>query len=393
MTVTIHMPAIFHTICSQDFSHCAFTGKVLRFPKMVQPFGYRVIEYGTEGSESEAAEHVVLMTQQERESLLSSVPLAPGEHLGAQAIIGSPIHKTFEERLIKSLKQTVSPGDIIAHPFGRSHAGLVQEFPEAIHVETGIGYPDAPFGAYRIFESEAWRHHHWGMHQDRVNGKGDNRLFSWVIPNYYDLEDWPFGDGSGEYALFMGRFVPIKGIHTIRQILEAYARKWAGDWDARPIREFHFAGTGDWQGWLDTVPEGLRRYCVYHGNVTGRARAELAGKAAVALCPSNFIEPFCGSAVECMLTGTPVLAPDFGAFTETVIDGLTGFRCKVLGDWVAGLNRVQEISRRVVSGSASKRYRLGACGEQYDRAFQMLQSLVDGSGGWNSLTAQNPCLV
>ena len=50
----LHLPAIPHTITSAAYSHCAFTGKVLRFPRMMMSVGYEVYHYGVEGSESDA---------------------------------------------------------------------------------------------------------------------------------------------------------------------------------------------------------------------------------------------------------------------------------------------------------------------------------------------------
>jgi len=42
--VTLHLVGIFHTQHTAAYSHCAFTGKALRFPKMMQRQGYTVIE-------------------------------------------------------------------------------------------------------------------------------------------------------------------------------------------------------------------------------------------------------------------------------------------------------------------------------------------------------------
>jgi glycosyltransferase involved in cell wall biosynthesis len=46
--------------------------------------------------------------------------------------------------------------------------------------------------------------------------------------------------------------------------------------------------------------------------------------------PRCYIEPFGGSGVEVLLCGTPLIAVDYGAFTETIIDGVNGFRCHTL---------------------------------------------------------------
>ena len=65
MKPTLHLIGIFHTKHQESFSHCAFTGKALRFPKMMQMYDYEVIEYSNEGSESTANEKVVMLTHQE----------------------------------------------------------------------------------------------------------------------------------------------------------------------------------------------------------------------------------------------------------------------------------------------------------------------------------------
>ena len=50
----LHLPAIPLTITSAAYSHCDFTGKALRFPRMMMSLGYEVYHYGVEGSESDA---------------------------------------------------------------------------------------------------------------------------------------------------------------------------------------------------------------------------------------------------------------------------------------------------------------------------------------------------
>ena len=63
----LHIPAIPHTITSQLHSHCAFTGKVLRFAPMMRSCGYQVYHYGVEGSEVE--DTIDLLTKQEWQQL------------------------------------------------------------------------------------------------------------------------------------------------------------------------------------------------------------------------------------------------------------------------------------------------------------------------------------
>jgi hypothetical protein len=78
--------------------------------------------------------------------------------------------------------------------------------------------------------------------------------------------------------------------------------------------------------------------------------------------------------------GTPVLSVDWGAFTETVVPGVTGYRCKLLIDWLLGVDSCAALSRKVVYEHARARYGLQTVGTLYDRAFTQLRTL--GEKGW-----------
>ena len=51
MKTTIHLPGLFHTVISKEYSHCAFSQKVLRFSKMMRMYGWHIIEYSNGVSE------------------------------------------------------------------------------------------------------------------------------------------------------------------------------------------------------------------------------------------------------------------------------------------------------------------------------------------------------
>jgi hypothetical protein len=167
--VRLHLIGLFHTITSIEYSHCAFTGKVLRFPKMMQLYGYEVIEYSNEGSESTADKHVVMLTKDEFNALYGNKKAV--DFHGDNATVGSEGHTLFEKRLVAALKENLEKEDIICHPFGHAHSRLLSEFPEHQHVETGIGYPTLMPNSFRIFESYAWMHYHQGK-EDRQGSEG-----------------------------------------------------------------------------------------------------------------------------------------------------------------------------------------------------------------------------
>lgn len=353
---TLHLIGIFHTIHNQAFSHCAFTGKALRFAKMMQKYGYHVVEYANEGSESTADEKVVMLTRDEYETMIGS--RSKTAFHGDLAATGTPHHGKFDERLCAELAKRVKPKDIICHPFGHAHGSALNVCRGHIHVETGIGYPTTMPTTMKIFESYAWRHYHCG----KDGRQGSN--YEWVIPNYFEIEDWEPRYEPGAYLAFMGRIDSCKGLDTILEIAKHIDKK------------IILCGQGNPEKWKHPNIE-------YWGPLTGTQRSDFIRHAICSLMPTTFIEPFGGSGVEGMLCGTPLIATDYGAFTETVLQGVTGFRCKTLKDWLEAIDRVGSLDRKKVAEIARRRYSLETCGAMYDKAFQQMYELH--ADGWYTL--------
>jgi len=323
---------------------------------MMQAQGYEVIEYSNEGSEAGATEHVSILTTKEFDNFYGKRKNT--DFHGDDATVGSEGHQLFEERLIVELRKRLQKEDIICHPFGHAHQILMEKFPSHHHVETGIGYPTLMPNSFRIFESYSWMHYHQGK-EDR-----QGRNYEWVVPNYFDLNEWKPSYKPGKYLAFLGRICSAKGMDTIKEI--ANYSPW-------PII---LHGQGDPTPWSHPNIE-------YRGPITGSARSEFLRNAIAALMPTNFTEPFGGSGVEAMLCGTPLIAVDYGAFTETVVDGITGFRCHTLEDWVKAIHDVGKLDRKTVADIARSRYSLEACGKKYDKIFKDINNLH--RKGWYEL--------
>ncbi len=370
---TIHLPGLFHTRLTHEFDHCAFSTKVWKFSKMMQMQGWRVIEYSNSPSESECAEKVEMLTKDELDKFC---PRKATDFHGNYAVIGSPHWRLFDERFRAALKERVKPGDFIVHPFGRSHMGIVKEFPQQKHGEfSAIGYPDKDFGAFRVFETESWRHFHAGGHlnfdgegrvimQDNVPRVGRNgSMYEWTNPNYYDMKDWTTRTEPGKYLLFYHRICHEKGMDTIKAIAE------------KIDEQIIVAGQGDMKPWG-------HKNLKYIGPVSGSARNELLGNAKAILCPTVFFEPFCGSSVEAMICGTPAITSPYGSFTETIEHGKTGYRCHVLGDWLQAIRRIPTLDRAYISERARRLYSLETCGAKVDKILRQIMALSDK--GWYS---------
>lgn len=138
-----------------------------------------------------------------------------------------------------------------------------------------------------------------------------------VIHHGIDLDRYPFGEGKGGFALFLGRAHPDKGldraISIARQadiplviaakVREPYERQWF-DESIRP-----------------RLGHGIE----YVGEVGFSQKIELLGQASCLLNPIRWHEPFGLVMIEALACGAPVIATPRGAVAEIVVDGVTGF--------------------------------------------------------------------
>ena len=125
--------------------------------------------------------------------------------------------------------------------------------------------------------------------------------------------------------------------------------------------------------WLDTgvVIEGD---CQHIGPVGFEARNDLMQNAAATIVPTLYIEPFGGVAVEAMLAGCPVVASDWGAFSENVTPDVGArFRTPIQG--AAAVAEVQKLNRKDIRRAAKARFSQEAVGPLFTRWFDSLDTL------------------
>ena len=379
----LHILGLPHTITTSEYSHCAYTGKILRFPQMMQSVGYEVFHYGVDGAETTADKHVSVMMYEEWDELRRTClkrlkPDRPQEELdrpqdfiGDLADVSNDLYKSFNHRVKVLLEKYVKPGDAICLPFGHGHYSAVYDFwqkGEAYVVETGIGYPDS-FSQFRVFESNAWYHHELG----RSGKTGDD--YWTVIPNYFDTKEWDFNPNPQKFVVYFGRIAELKGLEIVRE----FARH-------RPDVMVKIVGQGDPNPFL-TEPN-----IQYHPPLSGRDRSKLLGNAQAVLMPTRYIEPFGGVTIEANLCGTPVLGSSYGSFTETIGNGFNGYRCNTLGDFLAGFEAIEngKLNRYAIRQHANKRYNMYAVAERYDEYFQQLDDLKNGEGWYTYRSRYGP---
>ena len=381
--IRLHMLALPHTVTNDDFSHCAYTGKVLRFPEMMMSRGFEVYHYGIEGSTTNATRDIQLMTRDEWDyfRVKSYKFLHPKishddavKHLADhKSFIGdlgnwsTPLYIEFNDRLRPFLQANYrsTTTDIVCVPFGVSHDQALKDL-NMVVCESGIGYNDSTRN-YRIFESYAWLHHELA----KSAKWGQNYWF--VVPNYFDARHWPLSLTPKMNTVgFFGRIYDGKGCHIV---MEVAARM--------PHVQFILCGQGN--------PEPFMKHpnIVYKPPISGTDRGEYLGSLTALLAPTMFIEPFCGVAVEAQMCGTPVLTQDYGAQTETVENLKTGVRCHTLQDYVLGVQLAIDgkFDRQYIHERAVKLYDMFEVGKKYEYAFKCIMDVHNGTNGWYSQTS------
>ena len=124
----------------------------------------------------------------------------------------------------------------------------------------------------------------------------------------------------------------------------------------------------------------------------GRERSKFLGNAMAVIMPTRYVEPFGGVTVEAELCGTPVLGSSFGSFTETVEHGKTGYQCRTLGDFLAGLEQVENgaIDRAYVRNFAVEHFDMYKLAHKYDGVFRQINDISTDKGWYSKRSMIGP---
>ncbi|HTT63437.1 MAG TPA: glycosyltransferase, partial [Bryobacteraceae bacterium] len=81
------------------------------------------------------------------------------------------------------------------------------------------------------------------------------------------------------------------------------------------------------------------------GEVGGRDKDELIGKASALLFPIDWPEPFGLVMIEALACGTPVIAWPLGSVPEVIEEGKTGYLVETVDQAVRAVAKVEQLSR------------------------------------------------
>ena len=394
-----HALAVPHTVTSPKYSACAFTQKVLKFCKMMTERGHTVFHYGHEKSEVVCTKHITVTD----DGVLDRAYGLQNWHAAAfKNNTSDEAHKHFNAAAAEAIKLHKEPGDFLLLFWGSGHAGVAAAHGDLIVVEPGIGSHGAPAAPFSVYESYAVMHYIYGKYNMMP------RFFDAVVPNYFDPKDFIDATVSKDqiqknindfinsnpgqehpdsmplslalkvatcetYAIMIARMIPMKGLQ-----LAIEACKRAG-------LKLIIAGQGQLKDCVNASlkftsgPPDSDVEVSHVGYIEPRERAMLIAGAKCLVAPTLYCEPFGGVNVEAQMSGVPVVTSDWGGFAETVLHGVTGYRCRTMEQFVWALKNVDSLDRQKIK-SWSSNYGLTKVATMYEEYFSMLSTVPKGQG-------------
>jgi len=349
-----HILGLPHTVSSKEFNACAYTQKVVKFGKMMTERGHTVIHYGHEDSNLICTEHVSVL---KNEDWL----IAYGSHNWREKFFkfdtGDHAYQTFYKNAITEVGKRKQKNDFILPFWGAGVKPVCDAHPDLITVEPGIGYAGGHWARWKIFESYAIYHAYCGL---KNVGACNQDWYEVVIPNYFDLEDFEFQETKEDYFLYLGRVYDGKGVNIAIQATEKAGVK------------LMIAGQKE-----DGYP--LPPHVEYVGYADVEKRKQLMKNAKASFLPSMYVEPFGGVQIENLLSGTPTITTDWGCFAENNLHGITGYRCRTMGDFVQAINNIEKIDPHACR-KWGENFSLEKVSLMYEKYFTDVLNVYTGEG-------------
>lgn len=364
-----HLFGLAHFATTADVARCPFTALTYRMAKMLSAAGHEVIFYGAAGSDVSCHEFVEVVSA---ESLAAHTE-------GREANRFYPVWKTdsvwqeFAERGRKELVARYRFPDIALISFGNYQTFI----PEVARIacEFCAGYSGI-FAAHKVFPSYGWMHYLYG----ELRMQNCPAWYDVVIPHYLDISEFPkVGTCPPEnHLLFVGRLNADKGLDIAVDVAKAAGRR--------------LAVVGHLPAGEKPMPALSEKHVDFLGPKNPTERNRLMACALALLAPTRYTESFGLMAAEAMACGTPVISTDWGSFPEIVQDGLSGFRCRTLRDFVAAVDRAGELNRANCQRYAWETFGMEAIWPKYSRYFSTLETVHTDPKEWYSFSSNALCV-
>ena len=169
-----------------------------------------------------------------------------------------------------------------------------------------------------------------------------------VIHHGIDVDTFPFGDGAGGYAAFLGRMSPDKGVHTAALVAkEAGMQLRLAAKMREPAERAYFH---------EQVEPLLDEHVQYIGELGFADKVAMLQDATCLINPIAWEEPFGMVIVESMACGTPIVATPMGSAPELIDEGVNGYLRDDVEALAAAVDMAGSLDRTRIRKVAADRF-------------------------------------
>lgn len=190
----------------------------------------------------------------------------------------------------------------------------------------------------------------------------------WVgtVYNGIDFSSYQLRRAPGSYLAFLGRISPDKRPDRAIEVARALDMPLKIAAKIDDVDRLYFDQA--------VKPHLDNRLVEFVGEVKEHEKNAFLGNAYAYLFPIDWPEPFGLTMIEAMACGTPVIAMNCGSVPEVVEDGVNGFVCDSLRDFIAAVPRVSGLSREDCRSSALRRFSSAIMADGYEAVYNTVSA-------------------
>ena len=346
----LHVFGLPHSKIRTDlpWAFCAYSMKIYNICKMFFDEGHEVYLYANSGSTAPCTELIDYFPDGMFEETHGPITET------SRPIFGSTVatYQWARDNFAKEVNKRAGDNDIVLSTFGDPFGGDIFRDCKPPVVESAIGYPECQHAHYKVWESAYIRNFVKGLNRDEGPNFSEKVIHGYIDPAAYKFNEFP-----DNYFLYLARvednYASQKGLRLCLQLQEKLKFN------------LKIAGPGPGEKY---VREGVE----YVGPVWGAQKADLISKAKALLSLTLYPEPFGYIVIESLMSGTPVISTDHGAFPETVSEEV-GFRGIFWNDFIKAIKNIDTIDRFHCRDYARQNFSLS---QQYKKYVDFFEKII-----------------